>query len=570
MAFACQTKRTTVGGVVVVMKLDGNLQPSDLSALTIEVAAPANAGRLHYQHRFPIPQELASFPASIAIESNGSPTASATIRLTLSGPSEDVDARQYELDDIPVDATTEFDVVFSRACAPSVSSCGVGLACCPLPDGSAGCSPSTVVVSAQHAEPMCTGPDGGGGADAAGDAPIEATPEASLDAGDSTVALDANGGDGEAAAGDDAPIGYEGGTGCNSTCQEGVTHCVANGCVAVPPSCAGGGPGADFHCGGYFGTDDCCATLDVPLTPQDQFFRDHDNNTFLDESHPATVSRFRLDVYEVTVGRFRKFVSAVVGADGGSPWQPAARMGRHTHLAGGQGLNAGGSSTNVYEQGWDPAWNANLPTTKAGWDAELTGPCDSSAGPIYTWTPDPDPQNPNQEILPISCVDWYAAYAFCIWDGGFLPSTTEWDFAAAGGRTQRVYAWGDNPPQNNSDYAIDNCIFHKTPTGNCWNLNNPLGASNIAPVGYATKGRALWGQMDMTGSVFEWTLDFYDGTYPIPCVDCANFSNVAASRSVRGGGFDSPIPSLAVSEAFYHTPTQPPADNGVRCARLPY
>jgi sulfatase modifying factor 1 len=32
--------------------------------------------------------------------------------------------------------------------------------------------------------------------------------------------------------------------------------------------------------------------------------------TFTDRSYPVTVSDFRLDAYEITVGRFRKFVAA--------------------------------------------------------------------------------------------------------------------------------------------------------------------------------------------------------------------------------------------------------------------
>jgi formylglycine-generating enzyme required for sulfatase activity len=42
-------------------------------------------------------------------------------------------------------------------------------------------------------------------------------------------------------------------------------------------------------------------------------------------------------------------------------------------------------------------------------------------------------------------MDWYEAYAFCIWDGGFLPTDAEWNYAAAGGAQQRAYPWS-NPP----------------------------------------------------------------------------------------------------------------------------
>jgi formylglycine-generating enzyme required for sulfatase activity len=32
----------------------------------------------------------------------------------------------------------------------------------------------------------------------------------------------------------------------------------------------------------------------------------------------------------------------------------------------------------------------------------------------------------SKENLPINCVNWWESYAFCIWDGGFLPSEAEW------------------------------------------------------------------------------------------------------------------------------------------------
>jgi formylglycine-generating enzyme len=38
----------------------------------------------------------------------------------------------------------------------------------------------------------------------------------------------------------------------------------------------------------------------------------------------------------------------------------------------------------------------------------------------------------SHENLPINCINWYEAYAFCIWDGGFLPSDAESEYAAAG------------------------------------------------------------------------------------------------------------------------------------------
>src|SRR5581483_11906152 len=118
------------------------------------------------------------------------------------------------------------------------------------------------------------------------------------------------------------------------------------------------------------------------------------------QAAPATVSSFRLDEYEVTVARFRAFVTAWNGG-----YAPAAGDGKHAHIDGGRGLaNVDGG----YETGWDSRDDAAIAPT----DDHLA--CDAS---LATWTPSPGAR----ESSPINCVNWWEARAFCIWAGGFLP-----------------------------------------------------------------------------------------------------------------------------------------------------
>ena len=84
----------------------------------------------------------------------------------------------------------------------------------------------------------------------------------------------------------------------------------------------------------------------------------------------------------------------------------------------------------------------------------------ASCSPYSTWTNTAS----TQENLPINCVNWWESYAFCIWDGGFLPSESEWEYAAAGGSQQREYPWGSAAPGTGNQYAIcqygiDNCYY---------------------------------------------------------------------------------------------------------------
>ncbi len=275
------------------------------------------------------------------------------------------------------------------------------------------------------------------------------------------------------------------------------------------------------------------------------------------ETDPATVSSFRLDKYLVTVGRFRSFVTAVVPTDAGARgYTPPAGSGKHARLNSGQGL-ANGGDPGTYEPGWVASDSDNIAPT----DANLA--CEP---PYDTWTSMPDAQ----EDLPINCVNWYESYAFCIWDGGFLPSEAEWEYAAAGGGGaggQRSYPWGNAAPGTTNRYAIYGCNYYAGPpleagVGPC------VGAGNIAPVGTAAQGAGRWGQLDLAGDMFEWNLDWY-APYT-PCVDCASLTLASFAtdyRVNRGGLFNLSASLLSPRYRNSVVPTGRSAGVGFRCAR---
>jgi formylglycine-generating enzyme required for sulfatase activity len=268
--------------------------------------------------------------------------------------------------------------------------------------------------------------------------------------------------------------------------------------------------------------ESCCRTIRVP---GGTFLRWYDNDWYKDKSYPATISPFRLDKYMITVGRFRKFVDAVVAG-----WSPATGSGKHTHLNGGHGLannNYGqGLATNAvdggrsYEWGWDPTAPPQMPKTKADWDVHLVVPSAAAPGPsspYATWTSAPG----KNERRPLNLIARTDAYAFCIWDGGFLPSEAEWDFAAQGGSEQRTYAWGSTPPGPGTEYMIYGCHYDPLDAG-AGGLGNRgcTGFRNIAPVGSAPAGNGRWGHADLAGNLWEWTLDSDEGVLRNPCDDC--------------------------------------------------
>jgi sulfatase modifying factor 1 len=320
---------------------------------------------------------------------------------------------------------------------------------------------------------------------------------------------------------------------------------------AVPQSCLTPGPGIS-DCTSSTGS--CCAGS---ILPEGNVLRSYDGVTpgYTSAAFPATVASFWLDQYEVTVGRFRRFVTAVVGG-----WLPAAGSGKHSHLNGGQGLADDGDAAGPTEPGWDTNWNATLGTTADAWNTALA--CKSTA----TWTPTAGAN----EHLPASCMTWYEAYAFCIWDGGFLPSEAEWNYAASGGTEQRVYPWSVPASSMAIDCSDANYYGASMGTDYCvmpgMGVPGAEGATN-AVGSESPLGDGKWGQSDLAGNVFEWNLDYY-APYVSPCSNCGNFTDTSA-RVIRGGAFGNPASLQLTSARNSDDPLSRTISLGVRCARAP-
>jgi sulfatase modifying factor 1 len=267
------------------------------------------------------------------------------------------------------------------------------------------------------------------------------------------------------------------------------------------PSCAGMN---GTECSG----DDCCESLRVPggVFPMGRSvdgtdaYSDGAPNEL--PEHLVQVSPFTLDKYEITVGRFRRFMETYDGTP------PPAGAGANPHIPG---------------SGWQSGWPLPSPVALR---AALSA-CDGYADP--TWTPAPS----YSESLPLNCIDWYAAFAFCIWDGGRLPTAAEWEFAAAGGSENRLYPWGEAEP--NYDLAAYNCSG-VDPAG------PPCATVDIINVGSRPDGNGRWGHADLADSMMEMTRDSYDSNYyPVPdsglLVDPADLSTSAGLYEARGGNW---------------------------------
>ena len=144
---------------------------------------------------------------------------------------------------------------------------------------------------------------------------------------------------------------------------------------------------------------------------------------------------------------------------------------------------------------------------------------------------------------PMTCVDWFAASAYCEHLGKRLPTEAEWEKAARGDSGQ-LYPWGDTNPSCN-EAVMEEC---------------PV--SGTQPVGSKPAGASPYGALDMGGNVFEWVADWYAAAYYVesplenptgPATGTRrvtrsagpNYGDAAMRASSRGVDFEVPTPDDA-------------------------
>ena len=325
---------------------------------------------------------------------------------------------------------------------------------------------------------------------------------------------------------------------CAITCSAGFANCdsnLTNGCETIGicsgPSCSG----LEAKCGPT-SNENCCASALVPAgaypmgrsTAGTDAYASGDTNEL--PEHTATIAGFRLDLYEVTVGRFRKFVDAYPGS------KPAVGAGANPSVAG---------------TGWAAAWASSLAVDQAALKTAVK--CDAA---YQTWT-DTDG---TMETLPMNCVHWYDAFAFCAWDGGWLPTDAEWEKAAAGGDENRLYPWGAAAP------TASLTVYGSLGDGNA----SVLSFADILTVGSKPSGKGRWGQYDLAGGMWEWGFDFHEAAWytgaGATCTNCANVTT-ASNRVMRGGSWSFIGTPLRAAYRYSSTPAFRNSGYGIRCAR---
>ncbi len=198
-----------------------------------------------------------------------------------------------------------------------------------------------------------------------------------------------------------------------------------------------------------------------------------------DESpiHKVTVSSFYMDIYEVTIADFEKFVNET----------------KYITESEKDGF------VNDYDEelGW---------VTKEG----INWRYDSRSELI-----------PKEEYnRPVTNVSWNDAAAYALWKGKRLPTEAELEYATKGGNKSKdfIYCGSNN---------IDEVAWYETNSGN-----------KTHKVGQKLPNEL--GIYDLAGNAWEWCSDYYDGIYYSTSPEKNPLGpETGDTRCIRGGSFES-------------------------------
>lgn len=316
-----------------------------------------------------------------------------------------------------------------------------------------------------------------------------------------------------------------GGGGTANACGCTQTTCALQGkdCGTIPDGCGGtiscgscsagkicgasgvnnvcATPGPIPSCNGTFGAtcgpdgnDSCCRSeLVVGTTPTESYFRHWKTASPPQARRPAKVSSYKLDVYEVTIGRYRTYLNAA-----------NSYAYKTQHPPTGAGVNSNVATTIPGNEAptWQAGWNQYLYNSLG----DATTQLQSCGDGMWTTVPTGGVENHSAR-----CVNWYQAFAFCAWDGGRLPTSTEWEYAQHGGTEYREFPWGNLTTDVCNRDAFQDCP---------WPVRT----------GLQRNGDGKWGQRNMQGGLLEWVFD----TGPQPQLPDCSGNDCAYSLTVGG------------------------------------
>jgi sulfatase modifying factor 1 len=151
---------------------------------------------------------------------------------------------------------------------------------------------------------------------------------------------------------------------------------------------------------------------------------------------------------------------------------------------------------------------------------------------------------------PVNCVNYAEAQAYCEWEGGRLPSSDEWEYAAKTGRPV-LFPWGmEGVTAVRANTCDQQCPKYKKPKKGEKALDD--GYALTAPVGSYPAGANPWGLQDMSGNVREWSFT----------------EDKSKAHELLGGSYISPATAATTYARGKSPPGKWDPTVGFRCVRL--
>jgi formylglycine-generating enzyme required for sulfatase activity len=225
-----------------------------------------------------------------------------------------------------------------------------------------------------------------------------------------------------------------------------------------------------------------------------------------------------------------------------------------------------------FRRAWAALSTRVVPPTP--WSGRSDG---ASQADYCTWRQDPKVGPSSLEGMPVNCIPWDTARAYCRELGKELPTEAQFEYVMSGMGREQAYVWGDDEPDCAAAvWGRAGVGYYSQAPADC---RDDRGIGGVSAAGSGVRdnvtvdGRAV---LDLGGNVAEWARDLWSReNEPFWRPVVAMFDPVAdysASvdgdrRPVRGGRWAGPPLSCRAGHRLQNPPTDAPPSVGFRCVR---